>query len=217
MKSLTGEEQCLFVSHNMGALQNLCSSGIVLEGGNIVFQGEIQAAIKNHLQRMHSQQSIDLVDRNDRKGNQLLRFSKVIFFDSNGNEVDHILSGEDFFVRIYYTAKREITSAVVDVAFNVKTPSSYVITNLNSRDCGSQTMPIYFKGYFECRWPKFNLRSGDYDCTLFCSINHDVADWIQSAFTLHVDDGDYFGTGKIIDRSQGDILVPYSWTSKEGE
>lgn len=210
-----GGRTVLFVSHNMGAIQNLCNSGIVLNAGNIVFKGEIQEAITNYLQKIQLKQSLDLINREDRKGDQFLRFSKVRFFNSSGIEIGHVISGEDLYIRIYYTAKREITNALVNVAFNVKTPLNYVITNLNSVDSGTQIMPVYHEGYFECKWPKFNLRSGDYDCTLFCSINHDITDWIQSAFILHVEDGDYFRTGKIIDRTQGDIFVSNSWASQE--
>jgi len=47
----------------------------------------------------------------------------------------------------------------------------------------------------------------------FCAVNGDIVDWLQSAFTIHVEDGDFFNTGRIINREQGDILVSYDWTS----
>lgn len=39
----------LFVSHNMGAVRNLCKNGIVLQNGSISFSGEIGAAVDNYL------------------------------------------------------------------------------------------------------------------------------------------------------------------------
>jgi lipopolysaccharide transport system ATP-binding protein len=87
------------------------------------------------------------------------------------------------------------------------------LTNLNSVDCGDDGLAIYPTGYLECSWPRFNCRAGTYECNLFCTIDGEVVDWIQSAFFIDVEDGDYFGTGKLIDRNQGDILVDYSWTS----
>ncbi len=45
----------LFVSHNMGAVQNLCTSGIVLQNGKVLFSGGIDESvneyISNHLQQ----------------------------------------------------------------------------------------------------------------------------------------------------------------------
>ncbi|GAO30466.1 polysaccharide ABC transporter, ATP-binding protein [Geofilum rubicundum JCM 15548] len=39
----------LFVSHNMGSVQQLCQKGIILANGLISFQGEIDKTIKNYL------------------------------------------------------------------------------------------------------------------------------------------------------------------------
>lgn len=39
----------LFVSHNMAAVKSLCTKGIVMENGNIVFTGEIEKAISEYL------------------------------------------------------------------------------------------------------------------------------------------------------------------------
>ncbi len=39
----------LFVSHNMGAVRNLCRNGIVLQNGLISFSGEINDAVENYL------------------------------------------------------------------------------------------------------------------------------------------------------------------------
>ena len=41
-------------------------------------------------------------------------------------------------------------------------------------------------------------------------------DWLQSAFTMHVEDGDFFNTGKIARRESGDVLVSYDWTNHSG-
>lgn len=39
----------LFVSHNMGAVRNLCKDGIVLQNGSIGFSGEINEAVEHYL------------------------------------------------------------------------------------------------------------------------------------------------------------------------
>jgi lipopolysaccharide transport system ATP-binding protein len=209
-----GGRTVLFVSHNMGTIQNLCDYGIVLESGKILFQGEIQEAISDYFQGITLKKQTELIDRKDRVGDQLIKFSKILFFDSNGNEIETIISGEDLYIKIYYTSKREINNALIDISISVKTPLGYPLTDINSVDSGNQNMHIYRKGCFVCKWPKLSFRTGNYDCNLFCSINNDIADWIQSAFTLHVIDGDYFGTGRLVNRAQGDILVSYSWESK---
>lgn len=39
----------LFVSHNMGAVRNLCKTGVVLENGKVIFQGNSSDAIDNYI------------------------------------------------------------------------------------------------------------------------------------------------------------------------
>ena len=41
----------LFVSHNMGAVKNLCKRGIVLDQGQVAFDGDIGTAIDNYLNK----------------------------------------------------------------------------------------------------------------------------------------------------------------------
>lgn len=201
----------LFVSHNMAAVQQLCERGIVLDKGNMAFCGTIADAVQSYISNVKTLIVTDLEKRQDRKGSQWLKFTKVALYDSGGKELQQVMSGQDVFIRLFYKSEREKQNALVLASFNVRNNQGYLLTNLNSVDSGHSTLDIYRNGYFECYWPKFNLRSGSYDCNLFCSVNGDIVDWMQSAFAINVEDGDFFQTGKLIDREQGEILVHYSW------
>src|SRR5207245_118000 len=93
-----------------------------------------------------------------------------------------VMSGQDIFVRLYYESEKEIQNALVFVSFNLRNNQGVLLTNMNSVDSGFSRLDIFRRGYFECRWPKFNLRCGDYDCNLFCSVivaTHNRADTIR--------------------------------------
>jgi lipopolysaccharide transport system ATP-binding protein len=205
----------LFVSHNMAAIQQLCNRGIVLHEGKVSFIGDTQAAVSYYAQNVKTYESADLAGRKDRKGAQWLRFYRIAFLDSADNEISQVLSGQDLNLRFYYKSDRIINSATVNIAFNVRGPFGNYLTNLNNQDVAQTQMQICKEGYFECLWPHFNLRSGSYSCALFCSVNGEIVDWLQSAFSLLVEDGDYFKTGKLTGRDQGDFLVDYKWTSHD--
>jgi len=207
----------LFVSHNMAAVQQLCNRGVILDHGRVDFVGNISGAINHYMQDIKLIQKNDLADRKDRKGSQWLKFYKVDFFDESGKEISQVLSGQTLIIRFYYYSEKLLNNASVNIAFNIRSDNGYLLANLNSVDSNASILNINNKGYFECRWPKFNLRSGTYDCTLFCSVNGDIVDWIQSAFSISVEDGDFYGSGKIISRNQGDVLISYGWSSHAGE
>ena len=206
----------LFVSHNMAAIQQFCQTGIVLHAGNMHFLGDIKRAINHYVQDVSTIPTVDLAERLDRRGSQWLRFIEVGFFDSSGNEQGKIISGQDLIIRFYYLSDKEIRNANVNIAFNVRSSQGYLLTHLDSLDVDKSTADIYSAGFFQCSWPRFNLRSGMYDCALFCAVNGEIVDWLQSAFTMHVEDGDFFNTGKIARRESGDVLVSYDWTNHSG-
>ena len=203
----------LFVSHNMAAVKQLCSHGMVLGYGKTECLGDVDAAIYHYTQKIEVAKRIELVDRKDREGSQWLTFYDIKFYDMFGNEIKQITSGQDIKIRFYYKSDKKIPFASVNIAFNVKNNIGYTITNLNSFDSGDSVQEISNEGFFQCEWQKFNLKSGSYDCNLFCSVNGETVDWIQSAFSIFVEDGDYYESGRIISKEQGDVLIPHRWSS----
>ncbi|MGD0877090.1 MAG: ABC transporter ATP-binding protein [Anaerolineales bacterium] len=203
----------LFVSHNMAAVQQLCQNGMVLSEGTLNFCGNIGSAIDHYIQDVKTIQTLGLAERRDRQGNQSLKFTRVGLFDASGKEQRQVISGQDVFIRFYYVFDKAIQDAKVNIAFNVRSSQGYLLTHLNSLDVDRSILDLYPKGYFQCTWPRFNLRAGSYTCALFCTLNGEIVDWLQSAFTIQVEDGDFFNSGKITSQDQGDFLVPYDWTS----
>jgi lipopolysaccharide transport system ATP-binding protein len=205
----------LFVSHNMIAIDQLCTRGIVLKNGRIFFKGSSRDAINKYTQKAKQTTEIKLKERNDRKGSQWLKFNEVTFHDETGNKIRTLMSGQNVSIRIHYKSKKQRQGVKTLIAFSIKNEKGYLLSNLNSIDTGNTIQNIYKEGYFECHWDNFNLRSGNYFCTLFCSIEDEIVDWISNAFTIQVDDGNFYETGKLIDRNQGDILIKHYWTSKK--
>jgi lipopolysaccharide transport system ATP-binding protein len=201
----------LFVSHNMAAVQQLCQRGLMFHQGKLIFCGTIADTVRNYIEYVKTLTLTEVGKRKDRMGSQWLKFIKVVIYDSEGNEISQVLSGQDIFVRLYYESEKELQNALVFVSFNLSNNQGVLLTNMNSIDSGFSRLDIFRRGYFECQWPKFNLRSGDYDCNLFCSINGDIVDWMQSAFVINVEDGDFFQTGKLAG-AQGEILIHHSWS-----
>jgi lipopolysaccharide transport system ATP-binding protein len=218
MSEVAGEGRTvLFVSHNMAAVQQLCQTGIVLQAGQVSFWGNIINAISRYSQDIETIKTVNLAERLDRMGSQWLKFYSVRIFDKSGLEQKQVMSGQDIYIRFYYESTKVLQGVSVNIAFNVRTSQGYLLTNLNSYDVGKSAIDIYSRGYFQCAWPRFNLRSGYYDCNIFCSVNDEIVDWMQSAFTIQVEDGDFFNTGSLINRDQGDFLAQYDWSGHRTE
>ena len=79
----------LFVSHNMSAINELCSSGILLENGLITLQSSSKEVVDRYLLRPFTLQSeMDFItDSSVRRGNGEARFVEIIIND-NQPEID---------------------------------------------------------------------------------------------------------------------------------
>jgi len=203
----------LFVSHNMASVQHLCTRGIVLAEGKIVTQGNTASAVQAYLHTARVVQGIELQHRPDRKGNGKLRFLAVTFHDLTGKQVTSILCGSGVSVRLHYESTYNGQIRDIDVAFNLRNDAGVLITCFANIQTGRPRLPIHARGYFECAWPKTNIRGGEYDCALYCSIDGEVCDWLQNAFVFSLEDGDFFGTGHLVPRDHGDVLCEQQWSS----
>jgi lipopolysaccharide transport system ATP-binding protein len=203
----------LFVSHNMAAVQQLCSHGVVMERGMVECDGEIASAITHHANRNRIIRSQSLRERSDRQGNGSIRFTYIDIVSVDGQKLDYVMTGMDIEVRLHYEALTPFDNATILASFNVINSLGLIITNLNSVDSGQSRMTVYRKGMFVCRWPKVGLKSGTYTGTLFCSINGTIADWVPNGIEINVETGDFYGSGKVIERAQGDVVFMHNWFS----
>ncbi len=200
----------LFVSHNMTAVRKLCQKVVILDAGKVDFAGEPEAAIDRYLYVRAQKTGVPIAQRTDRQGNQKLRFERLEILDDEGREVSKMICGRDYTLRFHYAAPAGRGGNAL-VAFNIQSSGEQVLSNLHSADAGMSTVRVHERGYFACRLPRLGLRADTYRCNLFCSLDGEIADWIENAFTLEVEDGDYFGTGRLIGREAGHILVPQTW------
>lgn len=81
----------LFVSHNMGSVRRLCSRGILLENGNVKFQGNINDTVNKYLSNQIIQSSFDGIDGDENvlflKNASVKPLDGEIFYNSSPLEV----------------------------------------------------------------------------------------------------------------------------------
>jgi hypothetical protein len=94
----------LFVSHNMAAVQSLCSHGLVIDKGNIVFDGNVTDSINKYLDLGNK---VESSDANISFGSD--EFSIVAaLYDKNLDLKNSFRSGEAVIVDLNVSAQKEI-------------------------------------------------------------------------------------------------------------
>src|SRR5205085_1874929 len=74
----------IFVSHNMAAVEGLCTSAHLVSDGRIVRSGATSEIIGAYLESVTSLAGVPLEDRNDRRGNRSLIFTDIQIVSDNG-------------------------------------------------------------------------------------------------------------------------------------
>ena len=67
----------LFVSHNLGPVQALCHSGLLLKNGTVVMKDNVTKTIANYLKTLEQTASQNLSQRTDRRGKGEVRLTQV--------------------------------------------------------------------------------------------------------------------------------------------
>jgi lipopolysaccharide transport system ATP-binding protein len=104
----------LFVSHQMGAIQNLCNKGIYLRSGEMINYGEISDVIKNYLAVGNSSSnSVFTFEEqvNYKKSN--IYFTQVELRDKNGNLCSDYPVGDSIDIHIQFESLINIEGTVI--------------------------------------------------------------------------------------------------------
>jgi lipopolysaccharide transport system ATP-binding protein len=158
----------LFVSHNMGAIQKLCSRSLLLERGQIAIDNNTQQVVEAYLaSREEGKFGMDALQDLPRRAGlgELIRITKCLILNSKNEPTDLILFGEPFTVCIEAMANSELRDLSVIVGIDSFT--EYRITTFASEDndmffSASATHPLRV----QARLDTLALKPGIYLITL---------------------------------------------------
>ena len=187
----------IFVSHNMVAVENLCSKAIYLENGLVHFSGDLPECMKAYHRSNIVNFDISLKDRKDRTGNGKLRMTGFYICDSANEIVTSLRSGEDYQLILSFqnNSYPEIFSdLVVSYALIDNKHQTVMLVRSNfSNDNISVNEAI---GTVICELKDLALANGEYSLNAFLGFGIDgTYDLIEHVTGITVLGGDFFKTG----------------------
>jgi len=206
-----GGRTILFVSHNMAAIQNLCSTAIYLKQGQMVAQGATPDVIATYLNDAGSVSQVDLNQRKDRQGTGAVRYMGFDLSDEQGTAIAAARSGSPVVFNFHFkgpsTPMRDLQLAIgIDDQYGQR------ITHLSNEVSGQLFPTVHGDGCVSIHMAKCPLRNGNYTFTLFSKVNGEISDYLLNAGGFQVEAGDFFGTGRTSDEGQGAFFVEHSFT-----
>jgi lipopolysaccharide transport system ATP-binding protein len=207
--SRQGGRTVLFVSHNMAAVQSLCTRGIVLENGLSCFDGSAQDAVKFYLNQNSNNSKVSLLEQKNRKGSGEFRFSKIEMLNKEGCPVHEIFTGAAIKFRLHFKVFKEL--GLSDLAFGIVIidQNEVKIADFYSDEMGVLFEDIYKNNYVDLEIPKLQLRGGVYNLVIVVqngTFSAQQIDLLHSVFEFTVFSSDYWNSGSIIRATNVGIL-----------
>ncbi|MBO6495371.1 MAG: ABC transporter ATP-binding protein, partial [Roseivirga sp.] len=203
----------LFVSHNMAAVENLCSSALVLDKGMIRFNLEVKEAIDNYLKISVEQ-------------NELLDFKSRIPNGMGNVQISHVdvyPDNESRFIKIRDTLVFDIdlsnksAQGKLDIGIRVFNERE---TNIFSCSTLMTKTSLFLKSFENnikvlCRVNSPFLIPGRYFFSVQVNLNNDQQDRIERVLQFEVLEEDFYSTGSKTNINKGEVLVDHVWIKNE--
>jgi lipopolysaccharide transport system ATP-binding protein len=206
----------LFVSHNMAAMQNLCTRAVLLTNGQVTMTGPTASVIDAYMAEIGSLSEIPLRDRKDRSGKRDIICTAIEILDEDGNSAPTAVTGRQMTARIHYESKTPRMHRNSRISLSVH-KDEHVYFLLSTELVDTRQLDLFPSGYLDFIVPELPLSAGEYYLVPFIECNNVIQDCVIGAAQLSVIDGDFYGTGRNYPNGwQGRcVLVKHSWQNSE--
>ena len=208
-----GGRTVLFVSHNMAAVENLCSRGIWIDAGRVRQDGPVQEVIPKYLSSFTETQdnASDLTTVKTRHGNGDIRYTGMTFLTLEGEPQLVTRSGDSIRLRFYYHAKKSIPYP--SFGFRLLTEMGTLVTDTSTWHHSLDIPEITpGDGYLDLEIDFLNLLPGRYDFSLWITgLGQIVYDGVEHCAKLEVELANFYRSGKQIDSRWGIVFFPQKW------
>lgn len=192
------ERTVIFVSHNLAAVEHLCSRAIWIDEGRLRTDGKPAEVIAAYMATFGEAggQSVDLRGNKSRRGSGLIRYTKIEFLTLDRLSEPVIRSGDNVVVRLHLEAKQRIENPVFGL--EIHTQLGTLVAQLHTYNSGVD-IPVVEPGasHMDVEIHDLNLVPGQYIISLFVGnlgyVYHDV---LQHCATLDIEHSNRYGLGR---------------------
>ncbi len=207
----------LFVSHNMTAVRALCTRGLLIDGGRIVADGPVETAVESYLSLFAAGAGeADLSAYANRQYSGDLRFTRFYLEDEHGRRAEAGQTGRPLSLVVEYESAAPLTGRAVHASIAVNGALGDRICTLISHIAQGELGDLPQRGRLRCRLDKLPLMPGQYLLDFYGDVNEICNEWLFSAASLNVTEGDYYGTGKLPLPGRGAFLAEHQWSVEAG-
>jgi len=200
----------LFVSHNMSAVQGLCSRGMVLRSGRLEVDAPVDEAIRQYLSYLSDTAKDAFTDHNpERRGNQRVRMTGACIFDENHQPTQHLIAGKPATIEVHYANPGGARQ--VDLYFTIFNHLGIAAAHCNTVVSGEVPKRAGTEGKLVCRLDNVALPAGQYLIALSLHGDGAETDLIPNALVFDITGSVFYRSGRVPPMQFSTCLLHYQW------
>jgi lipopolysaccharide transport system ATP-binding protein len=204
----------LFVSHNLEAIESICSRTIWIDRGDLRMDGPSREVIAAYLKETAQANTavVDLSDATGRPGTGEARFSAMEFQGPSGRPLEVIRTADELTVRFEFEAFQAIQSPYIGLS--IFTEFGTIVTHPNTFSAGFELGKVEpGKHAVDLRIGRLSLMPGRYPLTLWMNRHSDSEsiDWLEQCATLTVHSPGSSVFERSLPRRTGAVLLDAEW------
>ncbi|MPY87945.1 MAG: ATP-binding cassette domain-containing protein [Luteitalea sp.] len=208
-----GGRTVLFVSHNMAAVENLCTRAIWIDGGEVRMDGTTRGAIDAYLSASAGARETarDLAEWESRRGDGEVQYTRIEFLGPGGEPKSLIRCGDALTLRFHYRAAEPVSRP--SFGFKILTELGTVVTDISTWLHGVEIpwLPAG-EGYIDLEIDALNLLPARYHLSLsITGPDRKVYDALAHCAVIEIEISDIYGSGRVIGSRFGILYVPQRW------
>jgi lipopolysaccharide transport system ATP-binding protein len=176
----------LFVSHNLTAVEQLCTKGVLMQNGMLKMEGKV-----HDITSAYKQMSVDENELR-RSGTRVMEFQEYKMTDMSGRKIDEVFLGDDF--KITATAKAKDQIDLCDMTLDIRNDSNEFIGHVTNADdrfeikklSNGESMTIEVNVKNICFSP------ATYYISLWLGNSYGTFDYIENCIRFTIKQGDNF-------------------------
>ena len=208
----------LFVSHNMTAIKSLCTRAVLIGGGKVDIDGDVNQVVHRYLDAGTGMGATGVIPDDAPRHRDVhgeAAFRSVRLTDPSGAETTQLYYGQPFRVHFVCDVMRDIPDGLWEVS--ISTSDGTQVTYSTTMDANGQPMAIG-TGRHEMT-ASFDVRLLPRDYTIDLGIHHRcgrTADYVQATRSFTVlrvaeSGGDHYPWP----RTRGFVDAPAKWESRQ--
>ena len=211
MEEVAGEGRTvLFVSHNMAAVQSLCTRGIFLHNGSVFTDATASASISAYLRMLEQSVTQDLLERTDRRGRGEIRLARMEISTGANDEAVTLATGRPAAFVFHLTGIRPKTSCIFTIYDDFGQPLATFNSAVRGPDDSRDTS---LGNSLVCHLDELPLVPGRYRINVAVSADGELQDHLEGAAFFEVEQGAIRGRPVIRGKGYGRICLQHHWTS----